>query len=32
MQQQNIIAGFKQTYQELRKQHVITHIEFEKEK
>jgi len=32
MQQQNIIIGFEQTYQELREQQVVAHIEFEKEK
>ncbi len=32
MQQQNIIIGFEQIYQELREQQVVAHIEFEKEK
>jgi hypothetical protein len=32
MQQQNIIIGLEQTYQELREQQIVAHIEFEKEK
>ncbi len=32
MQQQNTITGLKQTYQKLREQQVVVHIEFEKEK
>ncbi len=32
MQKQNIIIGLEQTYQELREQQVVAHIEFEMEK
>ncbi len=32
MQQQSIIIGLEQTYQELREQQVVAHIEFEMEK
>jgi hypothetical protein len=32
MQQQIIITGLEQTCQDLKEQHVVTHIEFEREK
>ncbi len=32
LEQQNVIIGLEQTYQDLKKQHVVAHIEFEREK
>ncbi len=32
LEQQNVIIGLEQTYQDLKEQHVVAHIEFEREK